>query len=279
MKIGLSKGSSINIIISSGKDQGIPTEPERNTAGLAAINFLERLDDPPGVLIEIEKGMISCAGLGTSGASAAASVYGLNRLLGSNLSPNELIDMASRAEVITGGEPHADNAAAALLGGFIFVRGYDPMDVVKIEIPEIPIVVAVIKKAQATTRGLIKKEYSLDEVKEQMSYCSSLIHSVLARDLEAIGRFINRDLISEPARARSIPGYEDVKRKVLDAGAYGCNISGGGSSIFAICGEERVHDIAQVLKRELKHLVVEVIITRASNKGLRVVAQCKIKEA
>lgn len=266
----LSQGGSINITV-IGKDQGIPTDPKRNTAGLAVIDFLKRLEDPRGVEIVIEKRMVSCAGLGTSGASAAASVYGLNILLGSNLSPNELIDIASRAEAITGGEPHADNAAAALLGGFIFVRSYDPMDVLKIEVPEIPIVVAVIRKARPTTRGLIKRRYSLDEVKEQMSYCSSLIHSVLAQDLEAIGKSINRDLISEPARARSIPGYEEVKRRVLDAGAYGCNISGGGSSIFAICRKEKVYDIAQVLKEELRDLLAEVIITRASNKGISVV--------
>jgi homoserine kinase len=42
------------------------------------------------------------------------------------------------------------------------------------------------------------------------------------------------DRIAEPARASLLPGFADVKRAALDAGALGCSISGGGPSTFAL---------------------------------------------
>jgi len=42
------------------------------------------------------------------------------------------------------------------------------------------------------------------------------------------------DHIAEPARASLLPGFGDVKRAALGAGALGCSISGGGPSTFAL---------------------------------------------
>jgi homoserine kinase len=40
--------------------------------------------------------------------------------------------------------------------------------------------------------------------------------------------------VAEPLRAQLIPGFYDVKKAALAAGALGCSISGSGPSIFAI---------------------------------------------
>ena len=42
-----------------------------------------------------------------------------------------------------------------------------------------------------------------------------------------------KDLLVEPQRAASIPGFKQVKAAALDAGALGCSISGSGPSVFA----------------------------------------------
>ncbi len=265
--VSLSNTGSITIRL-SGENGDIPTQPEKNTAGITAINLLQELKEPPGVKIEIKKGITPCAGLGTSGASASAVAYSLNRLLSLNLKDNEMIEIASVSEAVTGGAPHADNVSASLLGGFVFIRNYNPIDVIRIETPPIPIVVAIIKKSRQTTRGFIKRRYTLNQVKEQMSYCSSLIHAMISGDIKDIGRFINKDLISEPARARSIPDYMDIKKKVLDAGGYGCTISGGGSSIFVISEERKREEIAEILRKELKDIESEIIITSSGNEGI-----------
>lgn len=269
-RIKLNDKNSINIKI-LGEKEDIPVCAEKNTAGLAILNLLKKVNSSSGVDMEIKKKMKIGAGLGSSGASASASVYGLNKLLSLNLSHNEMIEIASKGEIASGGAPHADNVAGALLGGFVFIKSYNPIDVVKIEVWDIPIAIGVIKKAQRTTRHLIPKKFDLNKVKEQLSHCASIVHSILKKDLEGLGRAINTDYISEPVRAKAIPEYREIKKKILDAGSYGCNISGGGSSIFAICEEKRIYDVAEVIKRELDRRGIgeEVIITKASNEGIK----------
>jgi homoserine kinase len=269
LKIGLNSSNSINVKV-TGRDESLPTIAERNTAGLAAIHFFKKVNATSGADIEIVKRMTTCAGLGSSAASAAASVYGLNKLLHANLANNEMIEIARHGEIASGGTPHADNVAGCLLGGFIFIRNYHPLDVVKIEAPKIPIIICVLKKPQTTTRGLIPDRFSLAEMKEQMSLCSFLIHAVLSGDLKAIGRAINKDNISEPVRSRFIPGYGELKKKVLEAGAFGCNVSGGGSSLFAICQKEKKDDVAEVMKAwcQEKNTQAEIIKTESSNRGI-----------
>jgi len=133
------------------------------------------------------------------------------------------------------------------------------------------VVAGVLRKSRTTTRGLIAGQFSLAQVKEQMSWCSDLILAVLTRDIRKIGRAINRDHISEPARSRFIPGYDDLKRILLADGALGFNVSGGGSSVFAVCEEaeaERVRDAMTAFYKE-RGIPAETVLTRASNRGLR----------
>jgi homoserine kinase len=270
LNIRLNDKRSIGISI-TGRGDSLPTAAEKNTAGLAALRFFERLGQPPGADIEIVKSMPVGSGLGSSAASAAAAVYGLNRLLGAGLSEIEMIELASEGEAASGGTPHADNVAGCLLGGFVFVRSYDPLDVVRLDTPAISVVAGVLRKSRTTTRGLIAGQFSLAQVKEQMSWCSDLILAVLTRDIRKIGRAINRDHISEPARSRFIPGYDDLKRILLADGALGFNVSGGGSSVFAVCEEaeaERVRDAMTAFYKE-RGIPAETVLTRASNRGLR----------
>ena len=266
------KGITIRI---EGREEGLPCRAEDNAAGIAAAHFLTKTGLACGVEIVIRKSVKSCSGLGTSGASAAAAVFGLNRLLGTGLSDVEIIDLARQGETATGSTAHADNVAGCLLGGFVMVSSYSPLTVEKLELPELQVVVASMKKPQQSTRRFIPEKMSLELVRDQMARCSSLVKAVMSRDLEGIGRAINTDHISEPVRGRYIPGYEDIKRRVLDAGAYGCNVSGGGSSVFAICGAGDRKKIAGIMEVGFrKHgQSPEILITRTSNEGV-----CQIDE-
>lgn len=258
-------------IKTDGCREEIPEDPKENCAGLAIIELLKKVNTNTGVLIEPRETISIGAGLGSSGACASASVYGLNKLLGLNLSNNQMIDIARHGEIASGSVAHADNVAGAMLGGFVIVKSYQPIDVVRIDTPEIPIVIGVLKKTQRTTRSLIPPTMDLDLVKGQLALCALVVHAIMRGDIEELGQAINRDFISEPIRSRSIPGYGDIKRKLLDGGAYGCNVSGGGLSIFAICDKGRTHDIAEIMQKAFVHenIKSETIITRSSNEGIR----------
>ncbi len=271
-EISLNDSGRITIDIEN-NTQKIPTEVKDNSAGFAALGLLEKKNVGKGVNIKIIKRMTSGGGLGTTGASAAATIFGLNKLLNLNLSANEMIDFARKGEVASGGSPHADNVAAALLGGFILVKSYNPIDVLNLELPDIPVVLAAIRKSQRTTRGFITYEIGQEKLKEQMARCSRVIHAIHTKDMEEFGKAISLDFIHEPVRGAAIPGYWDIKQKVLNMGAYGCTISGGGSSVIAFTPTGKQDDIADLMEKGFSSNpnFIRVYKTFTSNKGVQIV--------
>jgi len=225
------------------------------------------------LVIRILKKMSSGGGLGTTGASAAGTIFGLNSLLNLYLSKNEMIDFARKGEVASGGSPHADNVAAGILGGFVLVKSYKPIDVLKLELPDIPVVLAAIRKSQRTTRGFITYEIGQEKLKEQMARCSRVMHAIHTKDLVEFGNAISLDFIHEPVRGAAIPDYWDIKRKVIEMGAYGCTISGGGSSVIAFCPENKQSEIAEFMDKVFSsnENFVKVYKTFTSNKGVQIV--------
>lgn len=268
-EISLNDSGKITIEIEE-NIQKIPTEIKDNSAGLAASALLKEKKLSVGVNIIILKKMTSGGGLGTTGASAAATIFGLNKLLNLNLTANEMIDFARKGEVASGGSPHADNVAAALLGGFVLIKSYNPIDILKLDLPDIHVVLAAIKKSQRTTRGFITYEIGQEKLKEQMARCSRMIHAIHTKDLVEFGKALSVDHIHEPVRGAAIPEYRDVKQKALDIGAFGCTISGGGSSVIAFCPKDKQEEIAQMMEKEFSSNpnFVKVIKTITSNKGV-----------
>ena len=254
--------------------QNIPTVLNDNTAGLAILELLRRNQLEQGMTIRIIKKMKSGGGMGTTGASAAAAVYGVNELLNLNLSMNEMIDIARMGEVASGGSPHADNVAASLLGGFVLVKSYNPIDVLKIEMPEFPFVFAAIKKSQRTTRGFITYEIGQEKLKDQMARCSRIIHAIHTKDIQEFGSAFSTDHIAEPVRAASIPEYQMVKNQVLAAGAYGFQISGGGSSVISVCSKDKMDEIVEIMEKGFANnpYFVKVYKTSTSNQGVEIIS-------
>lgn len=266
----LTGDNKITIEVAGNHQSIVPLKIEDNTAGLAILEFKKRYQLDFGVKVTITKHMTSGGGLGTTGASAASAIYGLNKLLDLNLSPNELVDVARMGEVASGGSPHADNVAAAMLGGFVLVQSYNPINVLKLEMPEFPVVLAVIQKSQRTTRGFITYEIGQEKLKDQMSRCASVIHSIYTKDLKEFGRAISVDHIAEPVRSAAIMNYYETKARILNAGAYGTNVSGGGSSVFAVCEASLQDTIAEIMEEGLSKNpnFIKVIKTTTSNTGV-----------
>ena len=270
LRVQLNDTKSIRINL-DGCQEDIPEDPEKNCAGLAIAGLLEKMDNGIGALITPIRTITVGAGLGSSGACASAAVYGLTKLLNLDLGLDQMIEIASRGEIASGSVAHADNVAGAMLGGFVIVKSYRPVQVIRIDVPKIPVVIGVMRKTQRTTRSLIPTAMDLSVMKEQMALCARVVHAMMSGDTEELGNAVNQDFISEPVRSRSIPGYGTIKRRLLDGGAFGCNVSGGGLSVFAICSQEKTQDIAAIMQQSFKEQGVEseTIVTCASNQGIR----------
>ncbi|NCG04823.1 MAG: homoserine kinase, partial [Bacteroidetes bacterium] len=133
MEIRRSEKSGIHITSIVGQD--LPLEAKNNVAGVAGLALLEAHNPQLGFEIIIEKNIKPGSGIGSSAASAAGTVAGINYLLGNPFTPTQLVPFAMEGERLACGSAHADNVAPALLGGFTLVRNTNPLDVCKLPTP------------------------------------------------------------------------------------------------------------------------------------------------
>ena len=120
----------------SGDEGRLPYDPAKNTVSLSVQHYLNHIGRPDvGVEIELFKKMPIGSGLGSSSASTVAGLFAINTLMDSPLSKMELVPFAMKGEEMACGYGHADNVAPALLGGFVLVRSYEPLDIIKLPYP------------------------------------------------------------------------------------------------------------------------------------------------
>ncbi len=247
--------SGITIIMRGEYGSLIPADPAKNTASVAANAFLKAKGfEGTGLIIELEKNLPLGSGMGSSASSSAAALFALNELLGSPSTTKELIPFAMEGEKIACGTAHADNAAPSLLGGFIIIRSYDPLDIIRIKCPDelfCAVIHPHIQVRTADARRILKREIPLGDVTKQCANVAVFITGLLREDYGLISRSMD-DLLAEPKRIQLIPGFANAKKAAIGSGAIGCGISGSGPSIFALCrGEAASGNVADAMKSSL----------------------------
>ena len=227
------KKSGISIIT----EDNIPTSPDNNTAGLVVKNMIKKFKIKDGIEIKIKKGVPAGFGMGSSAASAAATVIAFDKMYELKLDENTLVEFAGSGEKASAGSVHYDNVAASVLGGFVIVRT-NPLNVIKIKPPmNLRMCIAVPelkvpKKKTKVSRGVIPKKVSLIDSIANLSNAAAIVAGFMKKDPKLIGDSI-KDVIVEPARQHMIPGFAKVKENALKAGAFGVTISGAGPSVIA----------------------------------------------
>jgi len=261
----------------TGDHQRLPIDTSKNTAGVSLLSLVQHLNFKKGVEIEIHKKMALGSGLGSSAASAVASVFALNEILGSPLSKNELLPFALEGEKLTcGGTPHADNVSACLMGGFVIVRSLNPIDVVNIQTPKnlfCTIVHPQLEINTADTRKILRKQILLSDAVKQWGNVAGLIAGLTSGDYGLISRSL-QDVIVEPIRSILIPGFHEIKNAALNSGALGCSISGSGPSIFAFSKSDAIaKKVGTAMMDALNLIKVEgdLYISKINQQGPRVI--------
>ena len=254
----------------------LPEKPEDNVITPAVAAMLEAYGQPVQVEITILEKIAPGSGIGSSAASSAAAVYGLNELLGRPFAAERLVEFAMMGEALLGGTPHADNVGSALLGGVVLVRGYRPFDIVRLPVPDNffyavahPGIVVSTREA----REALPKRIPLSDAVAQWGNVGGLVAGFALRDVALIGRSMH-DVVAEPYRKGFIPGYDALKEQVLAGGALAMNIAGSGPSVFALASNyEAAVRISGEMKRHFEGLGIgcNSYAGRVSNAGARVV--------
>ena len=265
----ISDEPGVRITKITGDNGKLPLNPEENTAGAPVIAICEYASFSRGIEIEVHKQMPLGSGLGSSAASAVAAAFAADHLLELNLSKEQLLEFAIKGEQIASGAVHADNVAPSLYGGFILIRGYYPVDIVEISVPEnlfCTILHPGIVINTKESRRLLPKQVSLEEAKVQWGNAAGLIAGLMKSDFGLISRSL-QDVIIEPSRASTIPCYWKIKQAALDAGAIGCNISGSGPSIFAFADSLRAANlVGEKMRSALDENIESEIYVSAINR-------------
>jgi homoserine kinase len=261
-EVVLTRRADDQIIIQdiTGDEGKLTRDPNRNTVSVPIIKYLEHLGRTEGFDIVLHKKMALGSGLGSSSASSVAGVFAANELLGRPMSPEDLLPFAMEGERVACGAAHADNVAPALLGGFVVVRSYAPLDVFKIPVPDNLYVSLIHPDVEVNTkdaRHILKNEVSMNKAISQMGNVSGMIAGLMSSDYALIGRSMV-DFIIEPIRSILIPQFFEVKMAAKEAGALGCSISGAGPSIFAFSeGRDTAEKVAKAMKEEFEKVNIK----------------------
>ena len=269
------KEPGVGITRVSGIAGELPTEPARNTAGQALLAMHEALGLPFGFEMEIEKGIPLGSGLGGSAASAVGAVVAANALLPQPCSKLELLKFAMQGEAVASGSLHVDNISPSLFGGLVLTVGIDHPRVKQIPVP--PSVRAVILHphmflSTRQARAILRRTVDLSDFVWQTANLAGFISGCYTNDLDMI-RASLEDVVIEPQRQALIPGFQDVRRAAMEAGALGCSISGAGPTTFAWADVANAEAVREAMSREFarKSIQLDEWVVEIESAGARVI--------
>jgi homoserine kinase len=246
-------GVSIKAI--RGVVRNLPIEAAKNTAGRAVIALYEAQPLGFGFELEIDKGIPLASGLGGSAASAVAAVVAANALLPQPRLQLELLRYAMQGEAVASGSMHVDNIAPSLYGGLVLTVGIDHPRVKQIPVPGAIRAVIVHPHMFLSTRqarAILKGSVEMADFVWQTANLAGFISGCYTNDLDML-RESFEDVVIERQRAALIPGFGEVRRAAMSAGAIGCSIAGAGPTVFAWCLQEHAPAVRAAMVLEFSH--------------------------
>ena len=275
--VELWKRDEPGIIISdiTGDEGRLPREADRNAVTVVMLKFLEHIGSQQGIEVKLHKNMPLGSGMGSSAASSVVGVFAINELLGRPLARKELLPFAMEGERIACGAAHADNVGPSLLGGFVVIRSYKPLDVFKLPVPSELYCTLVHPDVEVNTkdaRYILRNEVSLKNTISQMGNVAGLIAGLMQEDYDLISRSMV-DVIIEPVRAILIPEFDQVKQAAIDNGALGCSISGAGPSMFALSrGRQTAEKVGEAMRQAFGYvgITTKCYVSQINEEGPKV---------
>jgi homoserine kinase len=244
----------------TGDDGRLPLNPAKNTVSVSVEHYLRSIDRLDiGLDIELHKKMPIGSGLGSSSASTVAGLFAIKTLLGDDTDPSTLLPFAMKGEEMACGHGHADNVAPALLGGFVLIRSYDPLDVVRLPHPPglwCAIVFPDVDVPTREARQIIRKNIQMKDAVTQWGNIAGLVSGLFMQDIDLIGRSM-KDVLVEPVRSMLIPDFYLMREMAMELGAVSFGISGSGPSVFAFTrDEETAKRITHKLQQHLTNIKI-----------------------
>ena len=215
-------------------------------------------------------------GLGSSATIRLGILLALNRLSGNPLDQLKIFQLCAELE------GHPDNAAPATFGGFTVVQSSATVSVAQGKRNAHPtiqrfavsprlhfiLLVPVLEIQTFRARNVLPSKISHSAAVENCGNACALTAAFASQDYKKL-RGVFADHLHQPFRVRLVPFLPGVVAAAEKAGALGAFLSGSGSTLCAITLQDR-NRIGAAMKRAAGSMSSRVIITRADNRGARV---------
>lgn len=279
----LSPGKTGVSIVEIKNSPNLPLDVMKNTAGFASLSTLKAIrskecsNDFCGVDLIIDKRMPLGSGLGSSASSAVAAALATNLLLGSKLTMDEIIPIVVEAEAVACGAAHPDNVVPSLMGGITLITNNHGSLVTRNIPTEISLNVLVctpdIEIKTSDARRIMPQTYDKRQVFKQVANVAGLIYSLMANDIDMLKNSLI-DHLAEPFRAYLIPGFMELREKILNqSGGINLNISGSGPTIFSLVTKDSEAQVRKIIENHFTNLGIQCTMKVCGlvNKGAHVV--------
>ncbi len=198
---------------------------------------------PEGVgwRVEMRNEIPLARGLGSSAAATVGGLVAGNALLGESLTTRDLLRLATEIE------GHPDNAAAALLGGFVVTSAVEGgIDAVRFAAPRDLRAVLFIPELRLSTdemRRVLPERIPFADAVANLGRVAIGVAGIASGRYDLLAT-LTVDRLHEPYRAAAYPQLPRMVAAAREAGAIGACLSGAGSTILAF--SDSVATIARI---------------------------------
>jgi homoserine kinase len=203
--------------------------------------------EPVALEARVKLAVPPARGLGSSATAIVAGLIGANALVGEPLTREKLLELAIDIE------GHPDNVVPSLLGGLCLTAraASHRWRVVRCEWhPAVKAVVAIpsIRLSTSEARRAMPRSIPISDAVINLGALTLLLQGLRTGNGDLIADGMH-DRIHEPYRWGLIQGGRAVREAALEAGAWGCVISGAGPSLLALASEEVAETVGQAMTR------------------------------
>ena len=229
---GWTKGGHELHVEGEGADELAADSGNRFIQGVEAAIREARGEIPEGTTWQVE--MINkiplARGLGSSASATVGGLLAANALLGDALSAADLLRLATHIE------GHPDNAAPALMGGFVAsVLMGDVVEAIRFDVPRglrAVVFIPDLRLATSEMRRVLPDSVPREDAVANLGRVAIGVAGIATGRRDVL-RFLTEDRLHEPYRAVAYPQLSRMVADARAAGSLGACLSGAGSSIIA----------------------------------------------
>lgn len=253
------------------RDDVVVPKDESNLIFWAAKRVYERCGRKlPGLRIVQLNNIPIARGLGSSSACIVAGILGANRLLGSPLSSQDLINLA--AEI----EGHPDNTTPAIEGG-LAASAIEAGRVYSVSVPvsekiRFVLFIPPFELKTEKARSVLPQQYSREDAVYNLSRSALMIASLFSGRLENL-RVAVQDRIHQPYRAGLIENLDTVFRFSYELGSLGTYVSGAGPTIISLIDADNTEAFEKYAAQRLEEKGIsgwQIMILNTDSEGARI---------